>query len=88
MPRRWIKTVAIASLVVGVIAMTLAVVYLFVRASSLPSWMPGNRAPIRLRSGHLVTFGLLKRHVAVFAVVAAAALILAWWVAFRYEPND
>jgi hypothetical protein len=88
MARKWIKPAAIALLVVGVVAVGLGIFYAVVRASSLPSSMPGYRAAVRLRSGRILTYSQLKRYAAALLVLGAAVLTLAWWVAFRYDPAD
>jgi hypothetical protein len=86
--RRTAKALAIALLVIGVIAIAMALVYGIVRASSLPSWMPGYRHSVRVRSGRIVTFGRLKRYTLVLGLVGVASLWGGWWLAYRYEPVD
>ena len=86
--RRTVKTLAIVLLVIGVIAVLFALVYAGVRASSLPSWMPGYRHSVRTKHGHIVTYGQLKRYAFVLGLVGAGSLGLAWWLAYRYEPVD
>jgi hypothetical protein len=86
--RNTAKAWAIALAVVGVIIILIALVYAGVRASSLPSWMPGYRHSVRTKRGHIVTFGRLKRQAVVLLLVAAASLGLAWWFAYRYEAPD
>jgi hypothetical protein len=88
LPRQWVKPIAFTLLFVGVIATVVALLYAGVRASSLPSWMPGYHQPIRLKSGHAVSFGPLKRYAAALLVLGVASLSVAWWVGFRYEPAD
>jgi hypothetical protein len=86
--RRTVKALAIVLLVIGVIAVMFALVYVGVRASSLPSWMPGYRHPVRTKRGRIITYGQLKRYVFVLVLVGAGSLGLAWWLAYRYEPVD
>jgi hypothetical protein len=86
--RKTAKAWAIALLVIGVIAVMLALVYASVRASSLPSWMPGYRHPVRFKSGRTVTYSQLKRYAFALGLVGAGSLGLAWWLTYRYEPVD
>jgi hypothetical protein len=88
MLRSTAKAWAIALAVLGVIVIVIALVYVGVRASSLPSWMPGYRHPVLTKRGRTVAFGQLKRQAFVLLLVGAAALGVGWWLAYRYEAPD
>jgi len=86
--RPLIRPISITLGVVGGILMLLAIVYVSVRAGSLPSFMPGHLGKVRLKNGHLrATHAHVKLGLALF-VAAVAALGAGWFVAFRYEPAD
>jgi hypothetical protein len=88
MLRSTAKAWAIALVVVGVIVILIALVYAGVRASSLPSWMPGYRHPVLTKRGRIVSFGRLKRQAIVLLLVGAVSLGVAWWLEYRYEAPD
>jgi hypothetical protein len=86
--RHLIRPVSIALTAVGTILVAFAVVYLAVRASHLPAFLPGHLARRVGKTGHVIrTHAHVKLGVALM-LVAIASFAAAWWVAFRYEPVD
>jgi hypothetical protein len=83
-----VKGIAIALTVVGVLLLIGAVLYMTMKASSLPSFMPGHLDfRVTKRGRVLGTHTYTKR---AFALILAAAAVfgVSWWLAFRYEPAD
>ena len=86
--RTMVKPITIVLAVIGGILLLLAVVYISMRASSLPSFFPGH-LPVRVtKKGHTIqTHAHIKLGV-VLLLAAAGVLGATWWLAFRYEPAD
>lgn len=83
-----VKGIAIALTVVGVLLFLTGIVYLTMKASSLPSFVPGHLAERVTKHGHVIgTHTLAKRGVALL-LAAIAVFGATWWLAFRYEPAD
>jgi hypothetical protein len=83
-----VKPLAIVLTVVGVVLLLLAVVYMSMKASSLPSFFPGH-LPVRVtRKGHTIETHTHAKLGLVLLIAAAGVLGTTWWLAFRYEPAD
>jgi len=86
--RQLIRPVAIGLAVIGTIFLVLAIVYITMKASSLPSFLPGHLTERVTRKGHVIgTQAHWKRGI-VLLFAAVATFALTWWLAFRYDPAD
>ena len=85
--RRMAAPLAAALVVVAAALIAIAIVYLVVPATHLPSFLPGHEAVRHAkRTGRaLPSSAHTSRGVLVF-VLALGTIAAAWWTAFRYRP--
>ena len=88
MTRSMVKGIAIALSVLGVLLLLMAIVYMTMKASSLPSFVPGHLAERVTKKGHVIQTHTLAKRGFVLLLAALAAFGATWWLAFRYEPVD
>jgi hypothetical protein len=83
-----VKPLAITLTVIGGLLLLLAVLYMSMKASSLPSFFPGH-LPVRVtKRGHTIQTHTHVKLGAVLLIAAVGVLGATWWLAFRYEPAD
>jgi hypothetical protein len=88
-PRTWIVPLCIGLCVLAGILVLIGLLYFFLPAAHLPSWLPGHvpgRPPNRYKV-HIVSRSYRVRAVLAF-FLASGPLAAAWWLRFRYEPPD
>jgi hypothetical protein len=86
--RRLIRPLAIALTVAGVLLLVLGFVYLTMKASSLPAFIPGHLADRVTKSGRTIQTHAHTKLGIVLLLGAVAIFGATWWVAFKYEPVD
>jgi hypothetical protein len=87
--RSWVVPVCIALCVLAAIFVVVGLVYTFVPAARLPSFLPGQLHAPRLTryKVHQVSHPYRRRGLVAFAL-ASLPLVGAWWLRFRYDPPD
>jgi len=85
--RRWINPLCIALCVVAALFLLLGLVYFFVPATHLPSFLPGAHHGVKRYKVHHAAHPGRKRALLVM-LPAALPLAAAWWLKFRYDPLD
>jgi hypothetical protein len=86
--RSMIKPLAIALAVVGTLLLVLAIIYITMKASHLPSFIPGHLPERVTKKGHTIETHTLAKRGIVLILAAVAVFAATWWLAFRYEPAD
>jgi hypothetical protein len=89
LPRKWVSPLCIALCAIAAVFVIIGLVYMFVSAAHLPSFLPGRlHAPALKRyKVHHLSHPYRRRGLVAFAL-AAVPLSGAWWLRFRYDPPD
>ena len=85
--RSWVNPLCIALCAVAAVFILLGIVYFFVPATHLPSFLPGHLHTVKRYKVHQVSHPARKRALLVM-LPAALPLAAAWWLRFRYDPLD
>jgi len=85
--RRWINPLCIALCAVAAVFIVLGIVYFFVPASHLPSFLGTHAHGMKRYKVHHPSHPSRKRALLVM-LPAAIPLAAAWWLRFRYDPLD
>jgi len=83
-----VAPIAVA-LIVAMALLAVAIVYLVVPATHLPSFLPGHEAVRHAkRTGRALPSSAHTSRGVVVLVLALGAFAAAWWMAFRHRPDD